>query len=448
MNPLFQKYIFFLSICLLPVFSIAQRDKKPRVIAMTDGEIDDQSSMVRFLLYTCDIDLLAVIETNSVHQKNGHSKEDWLEKQLAGYEKVYDNLIKHNRAYPSAVEIGSKCFVGDEDSSHLMQVTSMEEIRAQVPGGRVQYTPDAWPNTPGSDKIVEILLDKNPEKVYIQAWGGGNTAARAFYKLKTEYPNEYERAVSKVVMYNIWYQDDAGNYIETYHPKVTMLNSNAFNSTWAYRIQTHTEDFISKEVKNNHGPLGALYPQSYVSEGDSPAFLYSLYNGLRNYEHPTYGGWGGRFLKLKNFENVYSDATDDGDIRKPLTRWINQANNDFEARLDWCVAKNYKEANHAPIIKLKGRLNRVAKPGEKIDLNANGTKDPDGNNISYRWWQYKDAGTYRGKITLKDATTAKAIVIIPSDKMIGTVHIILEVTDNGRPQLVSYKRVIITVTEK
>ncbi|MBC7826595.1 MAG: DUF1593 domain-containing protein [Chitinophagaceae bacterium] len=444
----FQRFFFFILISLIPVILTAQKEARPRVIAMTDGEIDDHSSMVRFLLYTCDINLLAIIETNSVYQRKGHSDKDWYEKQLAAYEKVHPNLIKHHPDYPTAAEIRSKSFVGDEDSAHLVKVTSREERNAQKPGGRVQYMPDDWTNTPGSDKIVEILLDKNPEPVYIQAWGGGNTAAKAFYKLKTEHPNDYERAVSKVVMYNIWYQDDAGNYIETYHPKVTMLYSDAFNTTWAYRVQTHTKDFITNEVKNNHGPLGALYPQTYVSEGDSPSFLYSLYNGLRSYEHPTYGGWGGRFVKLQNFENGYTDATDEGDIKKPLNRWIIQANNDFEARLDWCVAENYKDANHAPVIKLKGKLDLTAKPGKKITLNAKGTKDPDGNNISYKWWQYKDAGTYDGAVTIENATSELAIVIIPAEKRTGTVHIILEVTDNGKPQLVSYRRVIITVKKK
>lgn len=32
-----------------------------------------------------------------------------------------------------------------------------------------------------------------------------------------------KRSLSKVVMYNIWYQDGAGNYIETNFPDVTMI---------------------------------------------------------------------------------------------------------------------------------------------------------------------------------------------------------------------------------
>src|ERR1700720_1046530 len=78
---------------------------KPRVIIMTDGEVDDRSSMVRFLLYTCDINLEAIIQTNSVYQKSGHSKEGWLENMLNAYGEIYKNLIKKNPDYPTAAEL-------------------------------------------------------------------------------------------------------------------------------------------------------------------------------------------------------------------------------------------------------------------------------------------------------------------------------------------------------
>ena len=207
-------------------------DRKPRVIVMTDGEVDDQSSMIRFLLYTSDIDLLAIIETNSVWQRSGHSEEDWYERQLDAYERIHPTLVKHHPDYPTAAEIRRKSFVGDEDPNHLLEVASETARPRQTPGGTVEYLPDAWPDTPGSDRIVQLLREDNPDPVHIQAWGGSNTAARAFYKLKTVYPDDYNRAVSKVVLYNISYQDDAGNYIETHHPKVTMVYSGAFHKTW------------------------------------------------------------------------------------------------------------------------------------------------------------------------------------------------------------------------
>ena len=72
----------------------------------TYNEID-HSSKIRFLLYTCDMDVLAIIETNSIFQRQGHSDKDWYEKQLEAYEQVYPNLIKHNSNFPTAENINT-----------------------------------------------------------------------------------------------------------------------------------------------------------------------------------------------------------------------------------------------------------------------------------------------------------------------------------------------------
>lgn len=446
MQQLFYKGLLGVLFFGLPFFGMAKTiEKKARVIVLTDGEVDDQSSMIRFLLYTCDIDLLAIIETNSVYQPNGHSREDWLEKQLEAYGQVYPLLIRHRPDYPTADEIKSKCFVGDEDIEHLINVRSRDKRKTQIPGDSVEYRPDAWSDTPGSDRIVEILLDKDSSPVFIQVWGGGNTASRAFYKLKNQYPNNYDRAVSKVVMYNIWYQDDAGNYIETFHPNVTMLYCASFSGTWDYKSQPGTTGFITGNVKSNHGPLGVLYPQTYISEGDSPSYFYTMFNGLRNYENPSYGGWGGRFVKLEAFPKGYTDASESGDVKQSMRRWIYQVNNDFQARMDWCVASKFSDANHAPVVKFAGKTNMSVKPGQIIKASAQGSKDPDGDHLMYKWWQYKEAGTYPGFVEIKNSLSEKSSIHIPKDQVQGTIHIILEVTDDGEPSLVTYKRIILDV---
>ncbi len=417
--------------------------QKPRVIVMTDGEVDDHSSMIRFLLYTCDVEVLAIIETNSIFQRVGHSDEDWYEKQLAAYAEIYPNLIKHNPDYPTADRLREISVIGDEDEDHLR---GLRDKRWElIPGAEITFRPDDWKDTPGSDKIIEILLDENPETIYLQAWGGGNTAAQAFYKLKTEYPDDYKRAVSKVVMYNIWYQDGAGNYIEQEHPDVTMIYCGSFAGSWNYRSQKNTYDFIEHNVKNDHGPLGALYPQDYVSEGDSPAFFYSLKNGLRNYEDPTFGGWGGRFEKTTEFDHVYRDAVDEGDKLKSLKIWVDQVNSDFEARMDWCVADRYEDANHAPIVCISGKVDKTIASGKMLTINADKTNDLDGDKISFRWWQYKEAGSYDGLVELKGAESTKVSFKAPEVDEPRTIHLILEVTDSGSPSLKGYQRVIVTV---
>ena len=187
-----------LALMLLGVNTNAQMSEKPRVIAMTDGEIDDQCSMIRFLLHANDMEVVAIIQTNSIFQRGGWSNAGWIEKQLDAYEQVYPNLIVHDPAYPTANELRSKLFLGDQDSTHIVVDT---DVIRRVPGTESMIDPTHWADTPGSDKIVETLLENDPRKVYIQAWGGGNTAAKAFQKLKTQYPSEYERAVKKAVMY-------------------------------------------------------------------------------------------------------------------------------------------------------------------------------------------------------------------------------------------------------
>lgn len=448
--------------------SCAQEAEKPRVIAMTDGEIDDQCSMIRFLLHTNDMEVAAIIQTNSVFQPRGWSKAGWLEKQLDAYEEVYPNLIRHDSGYPTAEELRSRLFTGDEDSTHI--VVDNEAPR-RIPGMKPAIDPSEWNDTPGSDRIVEVLLEDDPRKVYIQAWGGGNTAARAFHKLKTRYPKDYERAVKKAVMYNIWYQDGAGHYIETHHPDVTMLVSFHFSGSWDYGSQRYTGGFAEKYLHSGHGPLAALYPQHYISEGDSPAFLYLLGSGLRGYEDPAWGGWGGQFYKVEGLRNVYRDVD-----RGSYLRWVEAANRDFEARLQWCVADRYQDANHKPLIHVCGGLIKEARAGETVVLDAEITdNDPLNINVLWSeysalyeqlginkarfaemaplrfpkytsvWWQYKEAGTYNGYVNLTAVERNKAVFVAPRVDKPETIHLILEVTDKGSPALTAYARAIITV---
>ena len=458
----------FSIIALTSTFRLKAEDRtKPRVIAMTDGEVDDRCSMVRFLLYTNDMKLEAIIQTNSVFQTKGWSSEKWIEQQIDAYEQIYQNLKTHDSAYPSPDYIRSKLFIGDEDSTH---VVVDHNAPLTIPGVEPVIDPANWADTPGSDKIVEILLEDDPRLVYIQAWGGGNTAARAFYKLKTEYPEDYKRAVSKAVMYNIWYQDGAGNYIEKYHPEVTMVLSHYFSGTWDYGSQRYTKPFVTEYMHNNHGPLAALYPQDYISEGDSPAFLYILGNGLRGYENPTWGGWGGRFYKVDGFENVYRDID-----KGSFLRWIEYANRDFEARLKWCVADKYEDANHKPNINILGELDRTVKSGKLVEIEAE-INDPDpvdlealwekmGPIVQQRgydksilpalaarqpkysplWWQYVEAGSYQGNIKLSDPAQNKIQFVAPQVNKPETIHLILEAKDEGTPNLTAFSRVIITV---
>ena len=75
------------------------------------------------------------------------------------------------------------------------------------------------------------------------------------------------------------------------------------------------------------------------------------------------------------------------------------------------------------------------------------SSDPDGDSLSFWWFQYPEAGTYRGPFALEGSTNIKHIAFTaPKVEKPETVHVILRLTDKGTPALTRYQRVIVTVT--
>ena len=132
---------------------------------------------------------------------------------------------------------------------------------------------------------------------------------------------------------------------------------------------------------------------------------------------------------------------------KPIARWTNAIQNDFASRADWCV-KSYEEANHPPVVVLGHAADLKAQLGTTVKLSAQGTSDPDGDKLSYHWWQYEEADTYKGTIEIHNAGQQDASFTIPNNSGNGeTIHIICEVTDDGIPPLTRYQRVVLTVED-
>jgi len=66
--------------------------------------------------------------------------------------------------------------------------------------------------------------------------------------------------------------------------------------------------------------------------------------------------------------------------------------------------------------------------------------------VSVTWWQYNDAGTYPGDITLSNPSALATAFRVPDDaKADQTIDVILEGTDDGTPALTRYQRVVVTV---
>jgi hypothetical protein len=136
---------------------------------------------------------------------------------------------------------------------------------------------------------------------------------------------------------------------------------------------------------------------------------------------------------------------DDGDLYKPIWRWAEAFQHDWAARADWCVLP-YREANHPPLVVLKGKADVTATPGASLSLDLSESADPDGDELRTSWWHYPEPGTYARSVTITDDDRAVASMRIPADARDGdTIHLIGQVTDSGRPPLTRYARVIVTV---
>jgi hypothetical protein len=133
-----------------------------------------------------------------------------------------------------------------------------------------------------------------------------------------------------------------------------------------------------------------------------------------------------------------------------IHRWRTAYQNAFEARMDWCV-KPFDEANHEPVAGLGGDCTRRVlqvrtEPGAEVKLSAKGSSDPDGDAMSFRWWVYREPGSYWGDPPIQGADGPEATLTVPADAAGRTVHVILEVTDAGSPPLTAYRRLVLKVS--
>jgi hypothetical protein len=411
---------------------------RPRVIVTSDGEVDDRDSMIRFLLYANEWDVEALIYSASRFHWLGNtwSGVEWIADQIDMYARVYPFLRQNADGYPTPEELLRKVYVGN--------ITNVGEMEA---------------DTPGADRIVRVLLDDRPGPVYLQAWGGTNTIAKALATIQKQHPDQMDRVSQKAVVFIILDQDSTfRQYIEPNWPKLQVLGSfrqfAALAYGWRNIIAPPYRPFFERpwlegHITRNHGALAGAYQTengAFRSEGDSPSFMHQIEVGLRSRENPAYGGWGGRFVQEKpGITSVWKDAEDEGNLFKPIWRWAEAFQNDWAARADWSV-KPYDRANHPPEVWLTGPADLEAAAGAAVRLDVSGSVDPDGDKLSCLWWHYRDPGKYRGDVVLKEPDRAATTVQVPADAKPGdTVHLIAQVTDAGKPPLTRYARVIVTV---
>lgn len=460
--------------------AVADAPPKARMVVLTDIEADpdDTQSLVRLLLYSNLIDIEAIVATTSVHQKDRIAPES-IRRVIEAYAKIQPNLLKHEDNFPSAQSL----FDVVTEGLPLYGMNGVGEDK----------------DSPGSRRVIELLDSDDDRPLWISVWGGPNTLAQALYRIrKTRSAEETVRLVKKLRAYTISDQDDSGIWLRNEFPNLQYIVSPGRyeRSTWGAINQvvdgidnaTISNKWFADNIQQSHGPLGATYPDvAWGVEGDTPAYLGLIPNGLNVPERPDWGGWGGRYELLQPTDEeievgrdvqggvpikpetrpIWTNADDtfrprvfrefgraerpDDEVhtgnRVTLWRWRDDFQNDFAARMDWCLS-SYQDANHPPVPALSHPDKFTVESGEAFRLDAGGTTDPDGDSLNFTWMQYPEAGSssdVKVDFGIFPENVYQVNRVAPKVSETETMHFILKVTDKGLPPLTRYKRVIVTV---
>lgn len=464
--------LFFL---VLSAFSLSAQTSlqfeepvRQRVFVLTDitNEPDDQQSLVRFLVYANEYDIEGIIATTSTHLRN-QTRKDKIEELVRNYGQVKSKLDVHAEEYPSMEYLLSIT------SEHL-PLYSMEGV-------------GEGKDSPGSELLVKAVDKADDRPLWVSVWGGANCLAQALWKVKnTRSEGEVRKFVEKIRVYAISDQDFAGPWIRQNFPGIFYIVDASAGDNWReYYKATWTgiagdrwykngpfhhfglvdNPWLMENIRDNHGPLGANYlPAEYIMEGDTPSFIGLIQNGLAWYQSPSWGGWAGRYEHYKSFGEVDKIWTSsvhtqdevllpDGRVvasnQATIWRWRKAYQHDFAARMDWNIAGTYREANHNPIIMLNGNEGKAlatgkVKAGDYVRLSSKGTFDPDGDQLRFKWWIYKEAGNFNGNLEFHNPFGEELVFQMPQLGSGQELHIILEVEDSGTPSLFSYRRIILT----
>ena len=457
--------LMFLLFLVLSATSFAA-ELKPRIIVLTDispstAEPDDMESMIRLLVHADLFEIEGLVASTGWSNSGGQERPDLIQDVINAYEKDLPNLRKRS---------SQEGHLKDESQQQIGYWPSADYLRSRTVTGsqKMGYSFIGEDNvSDGSNLIITMADEKDDRPVWVTVWGGGNTLAQAVWQVQQERtPEQLKEFLHKIRTYTITDQDKSqrgGAYNASSHYWMRKeFEKDLFfiwdESAWMYQnsIGRSNWDIYATEIQN-HGNLGTMYPKyRYGVEGDTPSFLYVIPNRLNDSENPDYGGWGGYFVWSISRDNetyAYTNyrGTQANEIsRKYETRFYPAIFNNFAARMDW--AKD-GTGNRNPVVVVNGDNNIApikvtSAPGTSVTLDASETNDPDGDDLTFSWWIFTEAGTYEQDITLSSDKSNRVTVEVPSDSAGKSFHIICEVTDDGTHNLTSYRRIIFEPTNQ
>ena len=438
---------------LLPIVAAAGAKPMPhakplRIVIETDagGDPDDEQSLVRFLVYANEFDIEGIIANRPVARdgENQNPVRDGLgivRAQVKAYGECHANLMKHDPRFPTVDQLLSRTVAGYDDTDDgvrlILRVVDEDDLRP------------VWFSNWGTDKGSAVsCLKRALDRVLRERGPEGYAKFKSRLRLSS-YDKFDEHTTTLEPLFPLW--------VDTFRPSIG-------NQRWYHRFSALTATAggfdIQRDVRTGHGPLGALYPANTglrQKEGDTMAFLYLVPTGMNDPNEPVWGSWGGRYGPNEEWPGRPYFWANQADTWRgttsrdhTLARWAADVQNDFRARMDWCVANDFRKANHHPIAVLNHRpgsdiLRLDTQVGGTVELNAAGSSDPDGNTLTCEWFIYGEAGTYRGEIFLSATNGLATRFIAPDVKKSETIHVILSVRDDGQPPLCSYRRAIVAI---
>lgn len=442
LRMLFLPSVFF----IILLFPGAYAQEKVRIIAETDlgGDADDQASFVRFLLYSNDLDIEGIILSRSdadflqdpvaENPSNSTNAYDMAMDYIDSYGQVLNNLRIHDQNYPSV--------------SYLKSIT-----KAGHNG-----------TTDGENHIISVLKESDSRPIWYTNWGCNDNSTSSLkrvldrIKAGTVSGLNYSDVMNKLRYVEVYNQDHIGSthrsnlkfYMDTFHPN---MDGDRWYKQWDNN--TGMETWLLSNAKNT---LCNTY-YTTEKEGDTPAWMHLLPNGINVPGKPAWGSWAGRYGWNSTYKMWWCNQRDtwNGSLDRDntLLRWgggskAEDIMDDFKMRVRWADRATYGSANHHPVVSVNGStgfapLYLSASASQIVNLNASQSSDPDGNSLSYKWEIYNEIS--RSGATISNTTASTTTVTMPSSfTSSDTVHVYLRLSDNGEFSLTRYKRVIISGT--